>query len=65
MATNLKIKKLVYGCGAIDEELLNVIEDNNLSMICDKDMNILMPEEDWEQLKQVAPLAIDDFIEIN
>ena len=65
MATNLKIKKLVYEYGAIDEELWNVIEDNNLSMICDKDVNILMTEEDWEQLKQVAPAVIDDFIEIN
>lgn len=57
-------KKFSYIYGAIDGELAEIIESNGIDIQCDEDMNLLISGDDWELLKQVAPAAIDDFIEL-
>ena len=58
------MKKIAYRHGAIDGELAEVIEANNITMTCDDDMNILISEEDYAKLQEIAPAAIDDFFEV-
>lgn len=58
------MKKIAYRHGAIGGELADLINSNNIQMICDSDMNILISESDYERLKEIAPAAIDDFYEV-
>ena len=58
------MKKIVYRHGVIDGELADVIEANNITMICDDGMNIMISEEDYAKLQEVAPAVIDDFLEV-
>ena len=58
------MKKMVYKHDAISGELAELIDNNGITMTCDEDMNILISDEDWDKLCELAPAAIDDFCEL-
>ena len=54
--------KIQFKHGAIDNEIAEIIEDNNIKMVCDENMNILITSEEWARFCECAPEAKDDFI---
>lgn len=58
------MKKMIYKHGAISDELAELIDNNGITMTCDENMNILISDEDWDKLCELAPSAIDDFCEL-
>lgn len=53
--------KIQFKHGAIDNEIAEIIEDNNIEMVCDENMNIVINSEDWQRFCELAPEAKDDF----
>ena len=58
------MKNVIYKHGAIDSNLSEIIEENNIEMICNEDMSLSISESDFEKLKELAPEAIEDFCEL-
>lgn len=58
------MKKMIYKHDTISGELAELIDNNGITMICDENMNILISDEDWDKLCELAPAAIDDFCEL-
>lgn len=55
---------MIYKHDAISGELVDLIDNNGITMTCDENMNILISDEDWDKLCELAPAAIDDFCEL-